>query len=131
MECPVCKCPLIVVERNKIELDYCVNCKGIWFDAGELRLLSQALNINLELPDIQALGKVESLEKPRSCPRCKKKMDKINLGEKNDILIDRCPKGDGLWFDWGELGQVLEQRSHSEFSEGRKLVNFLGETFKY
>jgi Zn-finger nucleic acid-binding protein len=39
MICPVCKNDMIVVEYRDIELDYCSNCKGVWFDSGELELL--------------------------------------------------------------------------------------------
>ena len=38
MKCPVCSLELIVVERNGIELDYCIQCQGFWFDAGEINL---------------------------------------------------------------------------------------------
>ena len=30
---------MIVVERNRIELDHCTNCGGVWFDSHELELL--------------------------------------------------------------------------------------------
>ena len=39
MKCPVCKNMMIVVEHEHIELDYCPDCAGVWFDAGELDLL--------------------------------------------------------------------------------------------
>ena len=39
MKCPVCEKTLIVVERDKIELDWCHACGGFWFDADEWRLL--------------------------------------------------------------------------------------------
>lgn len=39
MDCPVCKEPMIVLELNEVEIDYCSSCRGIWLDAGELALL--------------------------------------------------------------------------------------------
>ncbi len=39
MNCPVCKEPLIVLELEQIEVDYCTRCAGVWLDAGELELL--------------------------------------------------------------------------------------------
>ena len=30
---------MIIVEHNDIELDYCTNCSGVWFDIGELEVL--------------------------------------------------------------------------------------------
>ena len=42
MRCPVDKSDMIVVEHQKIELDYCLKCSGVWFDSGELDLLVSA-----------------------------------------------------------------------------------------
>ena len=39
MNCPHCKEPMIILELNEVEIDYCHDCSGIWLDAGELDLL--------------------------------------------------------------------------------------------
>ncbi len=36
MNCPSCKVPLVMSERQGIEIDYCPQCRGIWLDRGEL-----------------------------------------------------------------------------------------------
>jgi Zn-finger nucleic acid-binding protein len=37
MKCPVCKdAPLVMAERQGIEIDYCQECRGVWLDRGEL-----------------------------------------------------------------------------------------------
>ncbi|MEW6256038.1 MAG: zf-TFIIB domain-containing protein [Pseudomonadota bacterium] len=36
MPCPVCKVPLVMSERQGVEIDYCPQCRGIWLDRGEL-----------------------------------------------------------------------------------------------
>jgi Zn-finger nucleic acid-binding protein len=36
MDCPTCKIPLVMAERQGIEIDYCPTCRGIWLDRGEL-----------------------------------------------------------------------------------------------
>jgi uncharacterized protein len=36
MPCPVCKVPLVMSERQGIEIDYCPQCRGVWLDRGEL-----------------------------------------------------------------------------------------------
>ena len=46
---------------------------------------------------------VNSSERPYKCPICSKKMDKVLVGGNKEVLIDRCPNTDGLWFDKGEL----------------------------
>jgi len=45
MICPACKNDMIVVEHEDIELDYCTNCNGVWFDSGELELLLEAAGL--------------------------------------------------------------------------------------
>lgn len=37
MRCPAgCDAPLVMTERQGIEIDYCPNCRGVWLDRGEL-----------------------------------------------------------------------------------------------
>lgn len=36
MNCPVCRVPLAMSDRNGIEIDYCPQCRGVWLDRGEL-----------------------------------------------------------------------------------------------
>ncbi|MEP9377580.1 zf-TFIIB domain-containing protein [Aquabacter sp. CN5-332] len=36
MPCPVCKLPLVMSERQGVEIDYCPQCRGVWLDRGEL-----------------------------------------------------------------------------------------------
>ncbi len=36
MPCPVCAVPLVMSERQGVEIDYCPQCRGVWLDRGEL-----------------------------------------------------------------------------------------------
>jgi uncharacterized protein len=37
MKCPICiEKPLLISERQGIEIDYCADCRGVWLDRGEL-----------------------------------------------------------------------------------------------
>ncbi|HVT45704.1 MAG TPA: zf-TFIIB domain-containing protein [Thermoanaerobaculia bacterium] len=126
MECPVCITPLIAVERQQIEVDYCLNCRGLWFDEGELELLADSTGHAI---DLQAIGRPASAssEKPRRCPRCRKAMDKVDIGRGYSLYIDRCPAGEGLWLDRGELGGLVDRSPKTDAP--REVVNFLGELF--
>ncbi len=43
MTCPHCDVPLVMSERQGIEIDYCPTCRGIWLDRGELdKILERA-----------------------------------------------------------------------------------------
>ena len=45
MKCPTCTdTPLVMAERQGVEIDYCPACRGIWLDRGELdKLLERAI----------------------------------------------------------------------------------------
>ena len=34
--CPSCRVLLVMSERQKIEIDYCPQCRGVWLERGEL-----------------------------------------------------------------------------------------------
>jgi Zn-finger nucleic acid-binding protein len=127
---------MIVVEHGKIELDYCLNCSGVWFDVEELDLLLEAMQLegtDISLDNILNLLEAESAEKKRNCPICGRKMKKATVGHEPEVIIDACSWGDGLWFDSGEVGQLITQLpdklSEKSDSQGR-VITFLGEVFR-
>jgi Zn-finger nucleic acid-binding protein len=125
MLCPVCKEPMVVLELDEIEIDYCTGCDGVWLDAGELELMFETDDERKRL--IETLHEdPEHTEKPYNCPICNKKMIKVHVGDKKEILIDKCIKDHGLWFDQGELKSVIELGSKEE----NKIVNILTEMFE-
>ncbi|HEY86869.1 MAG TPA: zf-TFIIB domain-containing protein [Dehalococcoidia bacterium] len=136
MKCPVCNSLMIVVEHEKIELDYCMSCSGVWFDAEELELLLEAMKLegtSLSVDNILTTPETKSVEKKRNCPICGKKMKKATVGHEPQVIIDACSRGDGLWFDSGEVGQLITQLadkpSEKLDSQGR-VITFLGEVFR-
>ena len=107
MNCPVCKKePMVVLELNEVEIDYCLNCQGIWLDAGELDLLLEDTEERDKFLQSYHVDK-SCPEKKIRCPICQKKMDKVMCGEKTQVTVDKCKNNDGLWFDSGEMEQVL------------------------
>ena len=109
MNCPACNEPMIVLEHDAVEIDYCCACRGVWLDHAELALLfddplEAMVFLNALTPDNT------TKENPRQCPICRTKMDKVATPEKVAMLLDRCPRGHGIWLDDGELGRVLSQK---------------------
>ena len=112
MKCPVCKLSTAAVEYDKIELDYCSVCHGIWFDRGELELLLDTLARGTTRDLVNNLMQRPQLkvpEKSRKCPICRRVMGKIDIGSNRQIIVDVCSAGHGLWFDGGESGALIEQ----------------------
>jgi Zn-finger nucleic acid-binding protein len=126
---------MIVVEYHNIELDYCSNCKGVWFDSGELELLLKSYN--LEEPKtffdgIFGSSEAASQEKKRKCPVCGRRMKKTAIGGQPEILIDVCREKHGLWFDGGEVAQLIQRLAgeHPPKHGSREhVMSFLGEVF--
>jgi len=136
MICPACKYDMLVVEYHNIELDYCNSCKGVWFDSGELELLLKSQI--LEEPkaffdDILNSQEAAYPEKKRNCPICGHKMKKTAIGGQTEILIDICRDKHGLWFDGGEVTQLIRHVAgkHPPKHDSRgKVTNFLEEVFE-
>ena len=126
MNCPVCKIPMMVLEYAQVEVDFCASCAGIWLDAGELELLfgDRALAEVFLAAGDSALARKE---KPRRCPLCRARMEKRTAAGGTPVVYDRCPAGDGLWFDKGELALVLEQGSAAP--GGEAVVSWLRDLF--
>ncbi len=135
MECPACRGVVAVVEYERIELDYCTNCNGVWFDAGELELLAERLSLAGDavlLPDIMGLPEAKVREKARRCPICRRKMRKVRAGSDPVVLLDVCSRQHGIWFDRGEVGQLLGQLQGKGAMAGKqgRVIAFLGEVFR-
>ncbi len=136
MICPVCKSDMIVVEYHNIELDYCTGCKGVWFDSGELELLLESQGLEetkLFLDNILDSPEAISSEKKRKCPICGHKMKKTTIGKEPKILIDVCSDKHGLWFDGGEVNQLIRHLAGKHPPKGdsrEQVVSFLEEVFE-
>ena len=114
---------MITLELEDVEIDYCPDCGGIWLDAGELELL---LGEPQKVKQLLNSFKIESQtdERIRPCPICDKKMHKIKVGTSTPILlIDKCRRGVGLWFDRGELRDICDKAQLDEDNKIRKLLN--------
>jgi uncharacterized protein len=132
MKCPVDKSDMIVVEHQKIEIDYCLKCAGVWFDSGELNLLVSALQAkeaNTSPNELLTQQEAKVNETKRKCPVCGRKMDKAWIGQSPKVLIDNCPVGEGIWFDGGELHQVLCQMEASGKNTEKNVISFLSNAF--
>ena len=128
MDCPACNNAMITLELEDVEIDYCTDCGGIWLDAGELELLLNEPDKAKGLLDSFRIDS-ESDEKIRKCPICDKKMQKVVVGSSKPVLlIDKCRKGDGLWFDKGELQDIFDR---AELDKEDKIQNLLSDMFGY
>jgi Zn-finger nucleic acid-binding protein len=126
MDCPVCKNAMITLELQDVEIDLCTECDGIWLDAGELEMLLGEPEKAKQLLNSFNIDNTSS-EKPRKCPICLKKMKKIVVGSSKPVLlIDKCSRGDGLWFDKGELKDIFDR---AQLDKDNKIQELLADMF--
>ncbi len=109
MLCPVCDTDMAVVEYAGVELDTCPKCRGLWFDADELSVLFLRLGAGDGMAAVEAsLAGRPGSRSPRRCPRCRRRLVEIEVSPGPPRLsVDRCRRGEGLWFDRGELPKLL------------------------
>jgi len=136
MICTACKDDMIVVEYHNIELDYCNSCKGVWFDSGELELLLKSYGLEETkafFDDILNSQEATSSEEKRKCPICGRKIKKTAIGGQPEILIDACRDGHGLWFDGGEVAQLIRRlagKQPPKHDSREQVISFLEEVFE-
>ncbi len=126
MKCPNCNEVMIIIELNKVEIDYCSNCSGIWLDRGELELLYSFKNDDYQLQGLFEKAESRS-ERTLKCPICRKKMIKTRFAD-TGIIIDKCVENDGLWFDKGELQNILKAKPNSS---SEKVLDLLKQIFSF
>lgn len=126
MKCPVCENAMITLELCEVEIDYCTDCQGIWLDSGELEILLGDMGRGKSL--LESFATVEKhSEVLKGCPICDKKMQKVSVGVGPlPVLIDKCKRGDGIWFDKHELLDILKSAT---LDKDNKILGLLSEMF--
>lgn len=119
MKCPNCSDTLITLEFDRIEVDYCTGCEGIWLDSGEMKTLLE--RSGAQDPHLVTVECMTGKESVRKCPICTKGMEKVLMGKANPVLLDECADH-GLWFDRGELKKALAAGGE-ETEDLRKLLD--------
>lgn len=125
MDCPACHNAMITLELGEVEIDHCTACGGIWLDSGELDVLlddpAQARGL------LRTFQRMASTEQPRKCPICDRRMTKVAVGWSDPpLIIDKCLRNDGLWFDKGELQDILTRGS---LDPGNRIQRLLADMF--
>lgn len=107
-------------ELEGISSEHCVACGGTWLDASEIQEIVERAGGSTDRL-LQTLRTAdEKVDGTRTCVRCRAKMRTVKMGA---LDFDRCPYGHGIWFDKGELGEVLKR-------DGGEVAGFLKELFK-
>ena len=125
--CPVCHIPLLQQNaHSQVALDVCPQCRGIWFDKGELQQTYSAETLPQSLTGALAARRVS-----RTCSRCHARLpllgdtcpscgatalltcpacqQTMRQREIQNVVVDVCDACQGVWLDGGELQTLFEE----------------------
>jgi Zn-finger nucleic acid-binding protein len=119
--CPKCEGKMELVYYDRVELDRCTNCGGLWFQPAEL----QALRDDIWMADYildtgdKKQGKVYNATKEYDCPECAAAMLMENDKEQPHITYETCPNGHGTFLDAGEFTDLVRKTFWDKFKRAR------------
>ena len=114
-KCPVDDFTLTQQTYEGVTVDSCSHCGGVWLDAGELEAVQAAQDSDFrDVPTAGAMDNVRAAEAmaraaeeaPRNCVVCNSGLEQREYAYASQVVIDKCPKGHGMWLDKGELSRL-------------------------
>lgn len=110
MKCPKCKTENLgelIVER--VAVDSCPSCSGIWFDRQEL---SELLAEDARL--VASLHRGDENEQADDttgrCPRDGSPLLRVYSSIERSVVLDACADCHGIWLDGGEFEKLFAAR---------------------
>ena len=108
--CPGCGKKMTKLELGNRVVDVCLDgCGGIWFDAYEINSFDEdSEELGQMLEDITPEKNIKKIpEDKRECPRCMMShLEQQYFSNKQQVMMDRCPKCGGVFLDAGELKEI-------------------------
>ncbi len=106
--CPRCRSQLQAREYGDLSVEECDKCGGLFLAPTTMDRLVAArdmpTSLRLALPKREM--KRESAVRYIACPTCGKSMNRQAFGRISGVIVDVC-KSHGVWFDAGELAEVI------------------------
>ena len=127
MNCPRCQIELQPLRVDGLELDSCPSCRGLWFQAGELREAKDLAEPGARWMDFDIWSDADHFsvgENSIACPNCGKSLSTVTYGE-TKVQVDACGGCRGVWVDENELARIVE--ALRDEMAGKSLREYLGE----
>ncbi len=109
MFCPNNHQELEKILFHHVEVDYCPDCLGVWFDRDELAYAKDEKDAQLNWLDFDIWrdkGKFHISKSYRHCPSCRAVFMEVHYDDSN-VKIDFCKHCQGIWLDRGEFKQIM------------------------
>lgn len=119
MKCPNCDNDLVQTKRDRIEVEYCPSCRGMWLSRQELQELEdEAFDLGEDEKGTLIFSATATI---RKCPQCGKLMKRFEY-RLYDLEMDFCEDGHGFWLDADEDQRVLDVMKKEEAGLERKVL---------
>ena len=110
MNCPHCRIALKEKKIGSVKVNVCSQCRGSWFDKGELRQAKDQADPDLNWMDFDLWKHEDRFHvdlKPLKCPRCEVEMMAVEY-DRTGVEINPCPKCRGVWLQAGEFEKIIK-----------------------
>ncbi len=129
MECPRCKTTLVGEEYEGVEVERCPRCRGFWIPGYRLTQIIEKREKAFSIEEIEAYrqvhesraGLVHPADSKIACPQCGEIMQQNRYHYAQEVLIDRCSQGHGVWLDAGEI-EHIQMAVEEEEDDLRRIV---------
>lgn len=117
MNCPKCNGEFESVKFGTVEVERCLDCKGIWFDMLEKEDLvrmegSEEIDIGSE-----QVGESHDSQRQIDCPKCAKRMIPMVDKDQFHIHYECCQQCFGSFFDAGEFRDLKDNTVIERFRQ--------------
>jgi Zn-finger nucleic acid-binding protein len=130
-KCPECSQEMRKKEYEGVVIDICENCGGVWLDKDELYHILETREEKFSQSQQEEVApekiippRPEDLIPQLNCPVCGALMQRFAFGYSSGIILDRCPNGDGVWLDRGELEKVQIYKEKSQDYAEKEYAKF-------
>jgi Zn-finger nucleic acid-binding protein len=112
MNCPACAAEMRLADYERVRINLCDACGGVWLDHKELQEIAERrlekidhaiLDSFEHATGVTAAGSERDRQRGLKCPVCRATLSVVNYGYSSGILVDHCPADCGVFLDKGEL----------------------------
>jgi len=111
MDCPQCQHPMTKKSRGDVTLDTCPQCRGLWFDSGEIDdLKDQLAPPELRWTDFDLWRHQAGFEvsfDPLHCPRCPDTALTTIADKQSDTSVRFCSRCQGSWMTAEDFAGIV------------------------
>lgn len=130
-KCPACSVPMGKVTTKShydaiVIIEQCGNCGGIWFNNMDFHKIKPGEANNVEILDKNKLQELSLIKNTNLyCPKDGVILTQfIDLNFPKEIIVEKCSKCDGFWFNRGEFLEFQNTREKNQkLIESKALSN--------